>query len=208
MSVYHEMQLLACTSGSRHKEAIATEQLARLLMDAGETKRAVEYAEHASTRFIEASDTRGEIGALVIKARALHWAGDAAAASIVASEALAKAIGTADLHSVSIVRQLQGFIASDMGDHSTAIKCHEESLRLKSEINDVVGAAVSSCNLGLAYLEQNKLQIAQEWYDRALVDAREKGMSLPATLASVNLGGRFTDFEVSLRLRNTYLESH
>jgi len=187
-SVYHEMQLLARTSGSRHKEAIATEQVARLLMDAGEAKRAVEYAEHASARFIEASDTRGEIDALVLRARALQMVGESAAASKVAQEAHERAVRAADLHSESLVRQLQGFIACDTGDHSRAITLHAEALKLKREVNDVVGAAVASCNLGLAYLEQNKLQIAQEWFERALVEAREKGMSLPGTLASVNLG--------------------
>ncbi len=187
-SVYNEMQLLARTSGSRHKEAIATGQMARLLIEGGEVRRAAEYAEHAITRFVEASDIRGEISGLVTRARAIHWLGDSVSASKVAESAHARSLQTADLHSESVVRQLQGVIACDMGDHSNAITFHEEAFRLKTEINDVVGAAVALCNIGLVHLEQNHLSTARECFERALVEAREKGMSLAAILASVNLG--------------------
>ena len=187
-NVFHEIQLLARSSQSLQKEAIATRELARLLIESGETKRGLEYAEHAIGAFAAVSDIQGEVGALVLKANALRSLGDSGKASSVAQDAHRSAIRSGDVYAQSLVRMVQGLIACDVGDYEKAISYQEDGLRLKNKINDVAGAAVALCNIGLAYLEQTKLDTARDCFERALTEARAKGLSFAATLASVNLG--------------------
>ena len=185
---YFEMLLLARTTASSEREALAIREMSRCLIERGDMQRGLVYAKDAEDRFRVLGDSGGEVTSMFLQAQAYLKLGDLSAASSLAEKGHEQSIRTGHLRNQAFAMTLLGLIATERGDHEKGIALNEGAHELSSRANDANGVAVSLSNLGLVYLEHSLLAQAKHYFEMALEEARSKGLSIPATLALVNLG--------------------
>ncbi|HZD12274.1 MAG TPA: tetratricopeptide repeat protein, partial [Candidatus Binatus sp.] len=185
---YFEMLLVAKTIGASDKEALAIREMGRVLIEGGDITRGLSYAEEAEKRFSHLADSAGLASAVILQAQAHLKTGNLARADERAELAYSDSVRAGDIQGQSLARSVGGLIAFELGEPERALAFYEEAFQLAVRINDISASAVILNNIGLAYLEQNLIKRAQPYFTKALNEARAKGLSLPATLASINLG--------------------